>query len=145
VVFEAELCGGMGEIHSVGRFPKPLAIGRVDSQWEESKNSAAVIVDHDKRHGFVAEQRKGIQIMKNGEVAEQGNNGFARSRGNAGDGGDVAVDAAGASVSEDLDGTRRSGFRAGIEIADGHGISEEEKRGAGGNGTGDGGLGELVG
>ena len=36
------------------------------------------------------------------------------------------------------------GFRTGIEIADGHGISEEEKRGVGGDGTGDGGFGELV-
>jgi hypothetical protein len=36
------------------------------------------------------------------------------------------------------------GFRTGIEIADGHGISEEEKKGTGGDGAGDGGFGELV-
>ena len=145
MVFEAELRGGVGEVHSVRRFPKPLAIGGVDPQREESENSAAVVVDHDERHGFVAKKREGVQIMENGEVAEQGSNGFARSRGNAGDGGDVAVDAAGSSVSEDLDGTGRLGFRAGIEIADGHGISEEEKRGVGGDGAGDGGFGELLG
>jgi hypothetical protein len=77
VVFEAELGSSMSEIHSVRSFPKSLALVRLDSQREESENSAAVVVHHDERHGFTPEERKGIEIVKKCQVSEEGGDRFS--------------------------------------------------------------------
>ena len=102
------------------------------------EDSTAVVVHHHERNRFAAQEREGVEIVKKGQVANEGGDGFSRARGNPCDRGDVAVDAARATVSEDLGEDRGFGFNAGIEIPNRHGISEEEKRGVRSDDAGDG-------
>jgi hypothetical protein len=60
----------------MGRFPKPLSFGRIDSPREDLADSSAVVVHHDERHGFTPEEREGVKIVKKCQVSEEGGDRF---------------------------------------------------------------------
>ena len=99
-VVEAEGFGGGFDAEVLRRGEAFVELVGLRGDGQEGEDAAAVVVqhDHDERVPRVREQREGVQVVQEREVADEQRRRFAESRRESGGGRDDAVDAADASI-----------------------------------------------